>query len=96
MDWTGFGSEVRIRLGGQELAGTVGLEQDSSGVVRKQLDRSAAGDSMQTATCLTLQKFTLGTVGEFAFTVETYERGNRQCNFPRDRQSTNTEPTVYD
>ena len=30
-------------------------------------------------TCLTLQKFTRGTVGEFAFTVEINEQGNRQC-----------------
>ena len=34
---SGFGSEVRILLGGQEPASTVGLEQDSSGVVRKLL-----------------------------------------------------------
>ena len=42
---SGFGSEVRILLGGQEPASTVGLEQDSSGVSGTTA-WSAAGDSV--------------------------------------------------
>ena len=34
---SGFGPEITMLLDGQEPAGTVGLEQDSSGVVRKLL-----------------------------------------------------------